>query len=56
MTDRVDEVAGDVAHEHAGGHEGILERQGIDLQGHIVDVNEVDAQRGCHADTAWSQG
>ena len=44
-----------MAPEDAWGHQCILEGQGIDLQRHTVDVNEVDAQCGCHADAARTQ-
>ena len=40
---RVDEVAGDMTHQDAGRQQGVLEGQSIDLQWHVVDVNEVDA-------------
>ena len=49
---RVDEVACDVAHQYAGGQQSVLEGQRIDLQRHIVDVYEVDAQGGRHPDAA----
>ncbi len=39
-----------MTHQGPGSQQGILESQGIDLEGHIVDVNEVDAQCGRHAD------
>ena len=44
-----------MAHQGPGSQQGILESQGIDLEGHIVDVNEVDAQCGRHADAPGAE-
>lgn len=52
---RVDEVTSDVAHENAGRQQSVLEGQGIDLERHIVDVDEVDTQGGGHADAAGAE-
>lgn len=52
---RVDEVAGDVAHEDAGRQQGILEGQCIDLQRHIVDIYKINTQGGRHADAPWAE-
>ena len=44
-----------MTHQGPRSQQGILERQGIDLEGHVVDVNEVDAQRGRHADSSGAE-
>ena len=39
-----------MTHQGAWSQQGILESQGIDLEGDIVDVQEVDPQSSSHAD------
>ena len=50
--DLEDEVAGDDAVQGGGTDEGMLQRQGMDAQGQVVDVQELDAQRCGHLHAA----